>query len=71
MTIEEGVELLRKYDRNGKTFGQQIEYLISQGATRKEAEESLTALLRETSIPIYDEHGFLNEIDRHKKRKKS
>ncbi len=71
MTIEEGLELLKKYDRNGKTFGQQIEYLISKGATKKQAETALTALLRATAIPIYDERGCLNEIDRHKKRKES
>ena len=71
MTIEEGVELLRKYDRDGKTFGQQIEYLISQGAARKEAEESLRTLLLETPIPNYNEYGSLDEIDFHKKRKQT
>lgn len=69
MTIEEGVEILRNYDRDGKTFGQQIEYLISRGAERKAAEESLRTLLMETPIPDYDERGCLNEIDRNKKRR--
>lgn len=71
MTIEEGLELLKKYNRNGKTFGQQIEYLISKGTTRKEAESTFIEYLKATVPPTYDEHGFLNEIDRHKKRKES
>ncbi len=71
MTTEEGLEILERYDKNGKTFGQQMEYLISKGATRKEAEAIFIEYLKATVPPTYDEHGFLNEIDRHKKRKES
>ncbi len=69
MTTENGLAMLEKYDGDGKTLWQHIEYLVSKGATRKEAEAILIAFLKDRIPPSYNEDGSFNEIDPPLKRK--
>lgn len=64
-----GLSILSKYKK--QTMGQMFQILAENGFNKDESVAVISEKCKEATVPMYDEHGFLNEIDRHKKRQES
>lgn len=57
-------ELLNKYDINGKSVREIVEYLKKNGLSQQKAEIAVRIYLNERVAPNYTEDGYLFEINR-------
>ena len=64
-----GLSILEEH--GNQTMGQMFKILAENDFDRQESIAVIAERCKEATAPMYDEHGFLNEIDRHKKRKES
>lgn len=61
-----GLSILEKH--GNQTMGKMFELLADGGFDRQESIAVISERCKEATVPMYDEHGFLNEVDRNKKR---